>query len=76
MAEVSKAAGPKNPSGKSVEPPLEVLPIYVRSPLAQNSKLPPMMPKDEGMDCFRTEGDEDSLVTNSELPAGVLSFIL
>ena len=70
MAEVSKAAGPKNPSGRRAEPPLEVLPIYVRIPLAQNSKLPHTTSEDEGRDCFGTEGDEDLLLTNSELAAG------
>ena len=32
--------------------------------------------KDEGRDCFRTEGDEDSLLTNSELSVGAVSSIL
>ena len=41
MVEVSKVAGPKNPSGRTVEPPLEVLPINVWSLSAQNAKLPP-----------------------------------
>ena len=52
-------------------PPLEVLPIFLRSPPAQNSKLPPTTPEDEGRDCFGIEGDEDSLLTNSELAAGL-----
>ena len=69
-------AGPKNPSGRTVEPPLEVLPISVWSPLAQNAKLPPMTPEVKGNDCFGTKGDEDSLLTNSELAAEVVSFIL
>ena len=34
MTEVSKVAGPKNPSGRTTEPPLEVMPIFVRSPSA------------------------------------------
>ena len=76
MAEVSKVAGPKNPSGKTAEPPLEVLPISVWSPLAQNAKPPPSTPEDEGRDGFGTEGDEDSLLTNSELAAGAVSSIL
>ena len=67
MAEVSKVADPKNPSGKTAKPPLEVLPISVRSPSTQNTKLPPTTPEDEGRDCFGTEGDEDSRLTNSEL---------
>ena len=40
MAEVSKVTGSKNPSGRTAEPPLEVLPIYVWSLSAQNTKLP------------------------------------
>ena len=69
-------AGPNIPWGITDEPPLEVLPIFVRSPSAQNAKLPPTMPEDEGRDCFRTEGDEDSLLTNSKLAAGAVSSIL
>ena len=76
MAKVSEVAGPKNPLGRTVEPPLEVLPIYVWSPSAQNAKLPPTMPEDEGRDCFGIEGDEDSLLTNSELAVGAVSSIL
>ena len=76
MVEVSKVAGPKNPSGRTAEPPLEVLPIYVWSPLAQNAKLLPTTPEVGGKDCFRTEGDEDSLLTNSELAAGAVSSII
>ena len=76
MAKVSKVAGQKNPSGRTAEPPLEVLPISVRSPSAQNAKLPPTTPKDEVRDCFGTEEDEDSLLTNSKLAAGAASSIL
>ena len=75
MAEVSKVAGPKNPSGRTAEPPLEVLPISVWSPSAQNAKLPPTTPEDEGRDCFGTEGYENSLLTNSELATGAVSSI-
>ena len=76
MVEVSKTAGQKNPFGRSAEPPLEVLPISIRSPLAQNSKLPFTTPEDEGRDCFGTEGDEDSLLTSSDLAARVVSSII
>ena len=76
MAEVSKAAGPKNSSGKSVELLLAVLPISIRSPLAQDFKRPPTMPEDKGRGCFRTEGEEDSLLANSELTVGAVSSIL
>ena len=76
MAEVSKVAGQKNPSGRTAEPPLEVLPISVWSPLAQNSKLPPMTLEVEERDCFKTERDENSLLTNSELAVRAVSSIL
>ena len=35
-----------------------------------------MTSEDEGKDCFRAEGDEDSLLTNSELAVGAVSSIL
>ena len=35
-----------------------------------------MTPEDEGRDCFGIEGDEDLLLTNSELTTGVVSSIL
>ena len=73
---MSKAAGPKNPSERSTELPLEVLPIFIQSPQAQDSKLPPMTSKDEGRGFFGTEGDEDSLLANSEPAVGVVSSIL
>ena len=73
---MSKAVGPKNPLGRSAKPPLEVLPIFVRSPSAQNAKLPPTAPEGKGRDCFETEGDEDSLLTNSKLAIGAVSSIL
>ena len=76
MTEVSKVAGLKNPSGRTAEPPLEVLPIFVRSPSAPNATLPPTTPEDKGRDCFGTEGDDDSLLTNSELAIGAVSSIL
>ena len=76
MAKVSKVEGPKNPSRRTAEPPLEVLPISVWSPSAQNAKLSPTTSEVEGKDCFRTEGDEDSLLTNSELAVGAISSIL
>ena len=76
VAYMSGAVGLKNSSGKSVELPLAVLPIYVRSPLVQDFKRPPTTPKDEGRGCFGTEGEEDSLLANSQLAAGAVSSIL
>ena len=63
-------------SGRSTEPPLVVLPISVRSPLAQDFKCPPMTPEDEGRGCFGVEREEDSLLANSELAARAMSSIL
>ena len=68
IAEVSRVAGPEISSGRSAELPLAVLP----SPLAQEFKRPPMTSEDEGRGCFGTEGEEDSLLANSELAAGVV----
>ena len=76
MAKVSKVSGSKNPSRRTAEPSLEVLPIFVWSPSVQNAKLPPTTPEVRGKDCFRTKGDEDSLLTNSELAVRVVSSIL
>ena len=76
MVEVSRVAGPKNPSGRTTEPPLEALPISIWSPSTQNAKLPPMTSEDEGRDCFGAEGDEDLLLSNSELAVGAVSSIL
>ena len=55
---------------------MEVLPISVRSPSAQNAKLPHMTSENEGRDCFRTKGDQDSLLTNSELAVRAVFSIL
>ena len=76
MAEVSKVAGPETSSGRSAELCLVVLPIYVRSPLAQDFKRPPATPEDEGRGYFGTEREEDSLFANSELANGAVSSIL
>ena len=76
MAEVSRVVSPKNPSGRTAEPPLEALPISIWSPSTQNAKLPPMTSKDEGRDCFGAKGDEDLLLTNSKLAVGAVSSIL
>ena len=69
-------AGTGISSERSVELPLAVLPIYVWSPWAQDFKCPPTTPEDEGRGCFGTEGEEDSLLANSELAVGVVSSIL
>ena len=76
MVEVSKVVGSKISSRKSAELPLAVLPISVRSPLAQDFKRPRTTSKDVGRGCFRIKGEEDSLLANSELIVGVVSSIL
>ena len=63
-------------SGRSAELPLAVLLISIQSSLAQDFKRPPMTPEDEGRGYFGTEGEEDSLLANSELAAWALSSIL
>ena len=69
-------AGPEISSGRSAELPLIVLPIYVWSPLTKDFKRPPTTPEDEGKGCFGTEGEEDLLLTNSELAGEAVSSIL
>ena len=76
MAEVSKATGPKNFSRRSAEIPLNVLPIYVQSPLAQDFKRPPTTPEDEERGFFGTEGEEDLLLANLGLAAYAVLSIL
>ena len=69
-------AGSEISSGRSIELHLVVLPISVQSPLAQDFKRPPTMLEDKGRGCFGIEGEEDSLLANSELDARAVSFIL
>ena len=72
----SSAAMAKDSSGRVVEPPLEVMLIYVWNPSAQSIELPPPMPEDVGRGHFGAEGEEDSLLSNTELAAGAVSSIL
>ena len=76
LAEVSKVAGPKISLGRTAELSLVVLPIFVPSPLAQDFERSPTTPEDEGKGCFGTRGEEDSLLSNSELATGAISSIL
>ena len=71
MTEVSKVAGPKNPLGRTSEPLLEVLPIFVWSPSAQNAKLPPTTSEDEGRDCFRIGGMTTRCLLTRSSPLGL-----
>ena len=63
-------------SGRAVEPPLEVLPISVWSPISQGAEPPPPMPNDVGRGRFGAAGDEDSLLSHVELAVGVVSSTL
>ena len=86
MAEVSKVIGPqlrspraaiaKSPPGRTAEPPLDILPIYVWSPSAQRTELPSGASEGKGRKHLRHERDEDSLLANAELFAEALSSIL
>ena len=72
----SFAVRAKGSSRKAAEPPLKVLPISVWSPSVQSTTPSPSRRGDVGNDSFGVEGGEDSLFTNAELAAGVVSFIL
>ena len=66
----------KDSSGRAAEPPLEVMPISVRSPPAQSAEPPPLVAEELGRERLEANGDEDSLLSNAELTAGAISSIL
>ena len=70
------AAKAKDSSGRVAEPPLEVMPISVWSPLTQSAKPPPSIAEDLGRKRPETDGDGDSLLSNVELAASAISSIL
>ena len=72
----ASAAKAKDSSGRAPEPPLEVMPISVWSPLVQSAKPRPSISEDLGRECLEDDGDEDSLLSNAELAAGTISSIL
>ena len=49
----------KSPPGRTAEPPLDILPISIRSPLAQTAELPSGASKGEGRKHLGLERDED-----------------
>ena len=73
---LSSATEVKGSSRKAVELPLKVLPISVWSPSTQNASPSPLTRGDAGDVCFEDEVGEDSLLTNAELTAEAVSFIL
>ena len=52
------------------------MPISVWNPPVESTEFPPSMPEDMRRDRFLAEGDEDSLLSNAELAARVVSSIL
>ena len=74
----SSAVGARDSSGRAVEPPLEVLPISIWSPMLQGTAPPPAMPNEVtgDRDCFEAIGSEDSPLSHAELTIGVVSSIL
>ena len=70
------AAKAKDSSGKTIEPPLEVMPITCWSPPAQSTEPSPSRAEELGRKRFEADGYEDSLLFNAELAAGAVSSIL
>ena len=72
---LSFAVGVGYSSARADEPPLEVLPISVWSPTSWGAAPPPTMPDEVTGNHDRSEasGDEDSLLSHTELAAGVVS---
>ena len=86
MAEVSKVTGPqlrsphavvaKSPPRRIAEPPLDILSISIRNPLAESAELPSEASKGEGRKRLGPERDKDSLLVSAELIVGAVSSIL
>ena len=72
----TSAAKAKDSSRRAAEPPLEVMPISVWSPLTQSAEPPPAIAEDLGGKCPEVDGNEDSLLSNAELAAGTISSII
>ena len=69
------AAKANDSSGRAAEPPLEVMPIIVWSPLAQSAEPPPSIVEELGRKRPEADGDGDSLLFNAELAAGAILSI-
>ena len=74
----SSAVGAGDSSGRVDEPPLEVLPISIWSPMSRGTTPPPTIPDEltGNRDRFKAARDEDSLLSHAELAVGVVSSIL
>ena len=73
---LSSVVGAGDSLGKAAEPPLEVLPISVWSPMSQGATPPSAMPDKVRRDPFGAVGSEDSLLSHVELAARAVSSIL
>ena len=74
----SSTVGAEDSSRRAVEPPLEVLPILVWSPMSRGAAPSPAMPDEVtgDRDRFEVAGSENSLFSHTELVVGVVSSIL
>ena len=74
----SSAVGVGDSSEGANESPLEVLPISVWSPMSRGTAPPPTVPNEVTGNHDRSEaaGDEDSLLSHTELAIGAVSSIL
>ena len=66
----------KDSSGRTAEPPLEVMPIIVWSPPAQSTEPPSSRVEESRRKRPEADGDGNSLLFNAELAAGAVSSIL
>ena len=66
----------KDSSGRTVEQPLEVMPITVWKSPAQSGKPPSSRAEELKRMGFKTDEDGESLLLNDEFAAGAVSSIL
>ena len=71
-----RVAVARSPPGRISEPPLDIVPISVRSPSSQTTELPSEASEDEGRKHFGLERDEDLLFASAELTIGAISSVL
>ena len=72
----ASAAIAKGPPRRTAEPPLDIVPIYVRSPSSQTAELPSRASEDEGRKHLCLKRDEDSLLKSAKLAVGAISSVL
>ena len=70
------AAKAKDSFGRAAKQPLEVIPITIWNPPTQSVKPPSSRAEELKRKGSETDGDDDSLLLNAELAAGVVSSIL